>query len=285
MCLFDECKSPARREFLIGAAAAGVASLAAREATAAAPSAVAGAEMRFPSSVGMARGYLARPRHGGRHSAVLVLHAELGLPDWTKAVADELAGAGFVALTVACFSRIKGFTQEQLRADGQGARRYLSESFFQEVQTEAHGALSYLRHSSAVRRGPIGIVGFCGGGIKAVRLALAAPEIGAVVSFYGPPALPAQYKHPTDPIVDLVDVGARLRTPLQIHYGTADYAVKAADVARLADEVRSAGTPVEVHAYEGATHAFYDRREPPANALAARAAHDSYLRFLKERLG
>ncbi|MFL6844953.1 MAG: dienelactone hydrolase family protein [Allosphingosinicella sp.] len=153
------------------------------------------------------------------------------------------------------------------------------------MQKESLGAVAYLRHSSAVSRGPIGIVGFCGGGIKAVRLALSAPAIGAVVSFYGPPALPAQYKHPTDPIVDLLDVGARLRTPLQIHYGTADYAVRGADVERLADEVRSAGTPVEVHAYEGATHAFYDRRELPANAAAARAAHDLYLRFLHERLG
>ncbi|MFL6844952.1 MAG: dienelactone hydrolase family protein [Allosphingosinicella sp.] len=76
--------------------------------------------MSFPTPVGTARGYLARPRQRGRHPAVLVLHAELGVPHWTKAVADELAGAGFVALTVACFSRIPGLTEEQLRADGQG---------------------------------------------------------------------------------------------------------------------------------------------------------------------
>jgi carboxymethylenebutenolidase len=285
MCDFDECGNPGRRAFLIGAAAAGVASLAPRGASAAPPDGAKGSEISFPSSVGAIDAYLAKPDGRGRHPAVLVLHAELGLPDWVRAVADELAGAGFVALAVARFSRSPGLTQEQLRADGQGPRRYLSESYFLEVQKEALGGVDYLRRSHSVRRGRIGAVGFCGGGIQAVRLALASPAIGAIVSFYGPPALPPQYKNPTDPIVDLVDVGTRVRTPIQIHYGTKDYAVKAADVARFADEIRGSGTPVEVHEYEGATHAFYDQREQPANAAAARAAHDLYLRFLHDRLG
>jgi carboxymethylenebutenolidase len=207
------------------------------------------------------------------------------LPAWVRAVADELAGAGFAALAVSRFSRTPGMTEEQLRADGQGPRHYLTETYFLEVQKELLGGIDYLRNSPAVRRGPIGAVGFCGGGIQAVRLSLATPAIGAIVSFYGPPALPAQYKHPTDPIVDLVDIGTRVRAPVQIHYGTSDYAVKAAEVERFAGELRGAGTPVEVHDYEGATHAFYEHREQPANAAAARAAHDFYLRFLNERLG
>lgn len=57
------------------------------------------------------------------------------------------------------------------------------------------------------------------------------------------------------------------------------------DVERLAGEVRASGTLVEVFAYEGATHAFYDSREPAPNQAAARLAHDRYLQFLRARLG
>ena len=281
MCLFDECGKSGRRAFLKAALAAGLA-----------PQAVWGAqtvlrqsvEIDVPSAVGNVRAYLARPPGRGRHPAVLVLHGALGLPGWTRAVADELAAAGFGALVVSRFSRFPEVTDEQLRREGR-ASRYLTEHFFLEAQQEALGAIAYVRRLSFVRHDRIGAVGFCGGGIQAVRLSLAEPALRAVVSFYGPPALPPQYRHPTDPIHDLVEIGGQVRVPLQIHYGTADYAVRAADVERLAGALRAAGTPVEVHSYDGATHAFYDSREPAPNQAAARLAHDRYMQFLHARLG
>ncbi|MBV9884690.1 MAG: dienelactone hydrolase family protein [Sphingomonadaceae bacterium] len=266
-------------------AAAGAAGLAAGGARATAPSRSHGTEIDFPSPVGAVHAYLATPTGRGRHPAILVLHAQLGLPAWARAAADELAAAGFVALALFGFSRSPGLTEEQLRADGRGARNFLSESYFREGQQELHGAVDYLHRLPAVRRGPLGAVGFCGGGIRGVRFAIASPAIGAVVSFYGPPALPAPYRNAADPMPDLVDVAAQLRAPLQIHYGTADYVVHAADVARLAEIVRAAGTPVEVHAYEGATHAFYGSADPAANAAATAAARPRYLAFLHARLG
>ena len=283
MCVYDECARPGRREFLV-LAAAGVAGLA--DATRASdPPAAAGTEILFPSPVGPVRAYLATPAGRGRHPAVLVLQAQLGLPDWARAAADELAGAGFVALALFGFSRSPGLTEEALRADGRGPRHFISETYFREGQQELLGAVDYLQRLPSVRRGPIGAVGFCGGGVRAVRFAIASPAIGAVVSFYGPPAFPAQYKNAADPSPNLVDIGAQLHTPLQIHYGTADYVVHAADVNRLADELRAAGTPVEVFSYEGATHAFYRSHEPAANAAATEAARPRYLAFLHARLG
>src|SRR4051794_8550179 len=82
MCAFDECGKPRRRSFL-AMAAGGVVSLAAVDALAAEapPSRSTGAETHFPSSVGEVRAYLATPRARGRRPAVLVLHAQLGLPD------------------------------------------------------------------------------------------------------------------------------------------------------------------------------------------------------------
>lgn len=279
MCQSDECGAPGRREFVAGAVAAGAFALLPSAAQA------AGARVRVPTPVGPIDAYLATPPGRGRHPGVLVLHGQFGLPEWTCRVADELAGAGFVGLALSRFSRTPELTDAQVREDGRGARRFLTETFFREQQQEVLGAAAWLRAQRAVRRGPLGAVGFCGGGINAVRLTLATPGIGAVVSFYGPPALPPQYKHPTDPIVDLVDVAARVRTPIQVHFGTNDYAVPAAAVERFAAVLRQAGTPVEVFAYEGAQHGFYDSANAsPANTAAAALARGRYLAFLRARL-
>ena len=282
MCHFDECgKAAGRREFMAGAIAAGAAVLIPSAVSAAG----AGGEIRVPTQVGPIAAYLAAPAARGRHPAVLVMHGQLGVPDWTRRVADELAGAGFVALVASRFSRTPEVTDAVLREDGRGPRRFLTEAHFQEELQEVLGAADYLRALGTVRRGPIGAVGFCGGGIRAVRFSLATFDVGAVVSFYGPPALPAQYKHPTDPIVDLVDIADRVSAPLQIHYGTSDYAVPAEAVERFAGAVRRAGTPVETYAYEGATHGFYDAANAnPANDAAAAAARGRYLAFLRDRL-
>jgi dienelactone hydrolase len=74
-----------------------------------------------------------------------------------------------------------------------------------------------------------------------------------------------------------------VRAPLQVHYGTEDYAVRGEDVDLLAARLRRVGTEVEVFVYPGATHAFYDQTiadAPPANRVAADAARPRYLAFL-----
>jgi carboxymethylenebutenolidase len=280
MCLSDECGPQDRRAFLATALAA---SLVPQGLLAAGPKRGDSGDIEFPSPVGAVRGYLARPRARGRRPAVVVAHGVVGLPDWVRGVAGELAANGFVALAVSRFSRDASVTAESLRKEGRTSR-YLTEASFLEQQQELLGAVSFLRERRFVRPDRIAAVGFCGGGIQAVRLSLAVPTLRAVVSFYGPPALPAQYKHPTDPIRDLVEIGSKVRTPLQIHYGTADYAVPAEAVERLAAQVRAAGTPVEVYAHPSATHAFYDNRDRMPNEAAATVAHDLYLQFLHSRL-
>ena len=283
MCQYDECGTDAgRRAFLKHGLALGAVGLAGSAAAALeAAAGTAGEEIVFPSPVGPVRGYLALPAGTRRQPAVVLLHGEIGLPLAHRQTADELAGAGFVALAVQRFSRTPDLTAEQIAADGRGARHYVSESFFRESQEEARGAVAHLLAHPRVRRGRIGAIGFCGGGIQAVRLALAVPALRAIVSFYGPPLLPPQYRNPTDPIVNLVDIADRIRRPLQVHYGTRDYAVRAEDVDRLVSAARGAGAHAEAYAYDGATHGFYDRTNRAAfNPAAASLARGRYLDFL-----
>lgn len=286
MCQADKFGDEApRRSFLKqGAVALATGLVAAKSWAADIVRPVDGADIVFASGVGSGKAYLAVPSGKGRHPAVLVMHGNIGQPDYQRRIADELAQAGFVALAIERFSRIPGFNWEKLREDDRGQKRFLSERFFLEQQQEARGAAEYLRRHPKVRPGSIGAVGFCGGGIQAVRLSLVVPTVGAIISFYGPPELPPQYKHPTDPIIDLVQIGGRVKAPLQMHYGSGDYAVKAESVDKLASLVRKAGTEVEVHAYAGALHGFYQTPRPE-DAESVSLARYRYQRFLHKHLG
>ncbi len=165
MCQSDEC-GPGRRDVLAGAVAAGAFALIPSAARA------AGAELRVPTPVGPINAYMARPAGRGRHPGVVVMHGQFALPGWTCRVADELAAAGFVGLALSRFSRTPELTEAQMWEDGRGARRLLTETYFREQQQEVLGAVAWLRNRPFVRRGPVGAVGFCGGGINAVRLSL-----------------------------------------------------------------------------------------------------------------
>jgi carboxymethylenebutenolidase len=284
MCELDGCGVTARRGFLKQAGAALALSSVASSGWAEAPAPL-GTDVAFDSSVGEVRGYLALPKDLRPAPGVVVLHGEIGLPPAHKMTADELAGAGFAALAIERFSRIAGFGWEQMQEDSRGSRRFLTNAFAKEEDHEAIGALTFLANHHRVGGSKQGAVGFCGGGIRAVRLGLAAPRIGAVVSFYGPPVIPPQYKHDEDPIQDLTAVASEIRFPLQMHYGTNDYAVKGEDVDELASIARRNGVEVDVYAYPAATHAFYDRTNAEAFApAAAELARSRYLAFLSRHL-
>ena len=118
-----------------------------------------------------------------------------------------------------------------------------------------------------------------------MRLGIEKSNLAAVVSFYGPPVLLPQYKAPNDPLIDLVEMADKIRKPLQMHYGTKDYAVNGDDVERLAALARRSGAEVETFDYPGATHAFYDRTNREAFAPeAAELARGRYLEFLHRLL-
>lgn len=280
---FDEPEG--RRSFLRGLALGALGLVGSRALAADAAPAFGGRDIDFPTRVGQVKGYLALPGKAGRHPGVVVLHTtRFSQPDSYRMVADELARTGFVALSVARYSRVPGFTQEMLEADEKGPQRFRGNAYFSEEMEEARGAVDWLSRHRAVEGDRIGAVGFCGGGIKAMRMAIDTPKLGAAVSFYGPTLLPARFKKAGDPVPDLIDQASRVRVPLQMHYGTDDYVVKGPDQEAFAAAVRGAGVPVETYAYEGAKHGFYDPLDPQALKSAADLARDRYLRFLHQHL-
>jgi carboxymethylenebutenolidase len=227
-------------------------------------------------------GYLARPKAAGRHTAVVVLWPNPGLTDDPRNTAAQLAQGGFVGLALDFYARDPGLTANQARARFE----YFGSRAFDELNRgDMLAGLEYLRRQPFVRRAPVGVVGFCGGGRQALIFSTTSPEVGAVVAFYGPPVLGTPYQAPKGPFkLDVMDVLDRIRVPVQYHYGTADPFIPAADVDRLERDLKAQGTPLELFRYEGAAHAFYDYTRPRFHPEAARLAHARMIQFLQKHL-
>ncbi|HEX5365077.1 MAG TPA: dienelactone hydrolase family protein [Acidimicrobiales bacterium] len=110
---------------------------------------------------------------------------------------------------------------------------------------------------------PVGVVGFCMGGMYALKAA-AVGRFDRVVSFYGMARVPAMWQSPTqgEPLAALASPGS---SPALELAGTADPWLPAADLAAL----EAAG--VEVVRYEGADHGFAHDPSRPAHRPAEAA--------------
>jgi len=191
----------------------------------------------------------------GAGPGLLLIQEIFGVSDYIRAVADDLAGLGYVVAAPDLFWRVKPGHSARHDQDGLAESFDVSSRF--DVDQGVADAAAALRHLSELPEvdGGIGMIGFCLGGsiayLVAARAELdaAAAELGAVVSFYG------------SMVPDNLDVMDQLRGPLQFHFGGSDPYIPREQVAKV--EAAAAARPdVEVHVEEDAGHAFHNRMAP-----------------------
>lgn len=184
----------------------------------------------------------------GAGPGLLLIQEIFGVSDYIRAVAEDLAGLGYVVGAPDLFWRLKPGYQARHDEAGLTESLELSSRFDAEQGTaDAEAALARLRALPEVAGGA-GVVGFCLGGSIAFFLAARA-ELDAAVSFYGS-AVPAS-------LALLDEIGA----PLQFHFGGNDAYIPREQVSRVEQAV--AGHPgAEIHVEEGAGHAFHNRKAP-----------------------
>jgi len=184
----------------------------------------------------------------GAGPGLLLIQEIYGVSDYIRAVADDLAGLGYVVGAPDLFWRLEpGY---QAAHDDAGLTRSLEMgSRFDAAQGVADSAAALERLASLPEvEGGLGIIGFCLGGTIAYFLA-GQTEVAAVVSFYG------------SGIADNLDTLDRISSPLQFHFGGSDPYIPRDQVARV--EAASAGRDnVEIHVEEDAGHAFHNRKAP-----------------------
>lgn len=215
------------------------------------------------------RAFVVYPERSDRAPVVLVVHEIYGLTTWIRAVADQLAADGFIAIAPDLLSG-EGVPEGEEGPDPEAATAAVRGLDPADVQRRLTAAAGYGMALPAAL--PVyGIVGFCWGGAASFAHATVAPDLGASVVYYG-----------TSPDAERL---AAVRAPVLGLYGADDARVNATVPA--ADSVMSElGLTFEHESFAGAGHGFLRAQggRDGANLTAARGAWPRTIEWFRENL-
>ena len=215
------------------------------------------------------RAWVVYPERSTKAPVVLVVHEIFGLTPWIRAVADQLAADGFVAVAPDLLTgRIDPSLPDS--AAQVAARAAIRELRAEDVQRQLDAVA---RHAMALPAAEprYGVVGFCWGGSTVFQHAVHAPTLGASVVYYG-----------TSPSPDAL---VSVRAPVLGLYGENDARVNAT-VPAADSAMRALGRSYEVHTFAGAGHGFLRQQsgQSGANMAATRAAWPLTVAFFRRHL-
>src|SRR3954465_7377454 len=116
--------------------------------------------------------------------AVVVIHEIFGLTDWVRGVADQLAEAGFIAITPDLLSGAgpKGGGSDSFK--GEEVRKAIMSLPPDQVTADLNAAVDYVAKLPACN-GKVAVAGFCWGGGQSFRFATNNKGLKAAFVFYG----------------------------------------------------------------------------------------------------
>ncbi|WP_047996924.1 YghX family hydrolase [Puniceibacterium sp. IMCC21224] len=217
-----------------------------------------------PNGHGEVRGYLVKPANAsGPLPAVVVIHENRGLNPYIEDVARRVAKAGFIALAPDGLTSVGGYPGN----DTEG--RELQQTVDGEKLMNDFFAAYEFMAASDDTTGKVGCVGFCYGGGVCNALAVAYPELGASVPFYGRQAADGDVP--------------RIQAPLLIQYAELDERVNAGwpdyEAALKAND-----KTYTAHIYPGVNHGFHNDSTPRYDEEQAGIAWDRTIAFFNEHL-
>ena len=216
------------------------------------------------------RAWVVHPERSDAAPVVVVIHEIYGLTSWIRAVADQLAAEGFLAIAPDLLTGRDVPTDEAGDPEREAAVREIRNLPDDEVHRRLSAAAEWgMALPSTTDR--YGVVGFCWGGSTSFDHATRVPELDAAVVYYGS----------SPPSEALTDVEA----PVLGHYGGADDRVTST-VPRADSVMTELGKMYETQIHEGSGHGFLrqqDGREG-ANAAAAAAAWPRTIQFFRTHL-
>ncbi len=198
--------------------------------------------------------------------AVIVIHEWWGLNDNIRAVADRLAGEGYIVLAIDLFGGETAETPDQARRQMQAVVEN-PEPAYENIRQ----AYDFVNTTAGAPR--TGSLGWCFGGGWSLNTAMLLPdELDAAVIYYGQVTEDADRLH---------DIGA----PILGHFGGKDRGIPVESVKRFEAALERLRKKYEIHIYPDASHAFAN---PTGRAYDKEAADDAWertLEFLGVHLG
>jgi carboxymethylenebutenolidase len=217
------------------------------------------------------RAWVVYPERSSRAPVVIVVHEIFGASNWIRAVADQLAADGFIAIAPDFLTGRNvpnGPNGEPVRDSATAAVRGLDQA---QVQRRIDAVARYgMALPAALPK--YGIVGFCWGGSVSFAHAVHSPTLGASVVYYGTSPASEQLRGVRAPVLGL--------------YGENDARVNAT-VPPADSAMRALGKTYPHETYPGAGHGFLRQQDGQegANLAAAQAAWPRTIAFFRQHLG
>jgi carboxymethylenebutenolidase len=206
------------------------------------------------------------PDGDGKAPMIIVMQHGPGMDDWQRALADQLALQGFIAIAPDLHSGLGpnggnydsfGGTDEVMRATAR----------VNPDEQQARYKAAYEWGKKLARwNGKVASIGFCMGGGNSFRFAVENPELAAAVVYYG--ATPKK------------DQLSKVKAPVLAFYGEDDARVTAAAEPTAAD-MKEFGKSFEYHIYPHATHGFLEFQDLAGNPNATSDSWSRTIVFLK----
>ena len=228
-------------------------------------------EMTFRASDGGSfTGYVAIPK-GGSGPGVVVAQEIFGVNAVMRAVCDELASQGYVAVCPDIFWRIEPGIQITDRTEAEWKRAF---ELFKLIDVDRgigdlQAALAQLRRHPACA-GKVGCVGYCLGG-KLAYLMAARSDVDCSVGYYGVG------------IQDLLAEAQSIKKPLALHVAEKDQFTPPPAQEKIRQTLKD-NPSVTLYSYPGVDHAFARIGGAHYDSLAADLANTRTAQFLRLHL-
>jgi carboxymethylenebutenolidase len=215
------------------------------------------------------RAWVSYPERSTKAPVVVVIHEIFGLTDWVRAVADQLAADGFIAIAPDLLTG-HGPDGGGTPADQQGAMALVRGLDEKEVMRRLSFVADYATALPAATK-KFGSVGYCWGGGMSFTFAGNDPDHGGAVVYYGRSADAATIEKIKAPVLGL--------------YGGSDMRVNAT-IPDAEAAMQKGGKSFTKHIYDGAGHGFLRQQDgmEGANLKAAQGAWQETIAFFKKNL-
>jgi len=216
------------------------------------------------------RAWIVYPERTTRAPVVVVVHEIFGLTPWVRAVADQLAADGFIAIAPDLLTT-KNLPNPTDSVPGDLATAAIRTLDPGDVHRQISAVANYaMAQPAALPR--YGIVGFCWGGSVSFEHAIRSPGLGASVVYYGS----------SPPNASLGSINA----PVLGLYGGSDARVNAT-IPAADSTMRALNKTFTHHIYEGAGHGFLRNQvgQEGANLRATQQAWPATVSWFRRHLG
>jgi carboxymethylenebutenolidase len=221
------------------------------------------------------KSWVVYPERAQKAGVMLVIHDIRGMSDMARAMGDQLAQDGFIAI-VPDFLSGKGPNGGGTDSLATGVGQAIQGLTPADVNARLNAAMEYGKKLPA-SNGKTGVIGFCWGGSRSFGYAAAQAALNAAVVYYGD--APGSSDNTQETAL------ANVKAPVLGLYAGNDARI-GATVPGTEAAMKKLGRSYEIHTYEGAGHGFMFGQGGAggANLKAAQESWPVVLQFLKTNL-